>query len=465
MTERDYRQEMDRVAMSPERQAALARAMAAEPAPARRRGGAWRGVLAAAAACVVLTASALALSPGLREALSALLGGFEPYAQAVEGVSATDQGIRISVVKAVADEYTGRAYLEITDLTGDRLEAGMGLDYQNCQSYDPETRTAIVEVPLYRQMSVNAQTGAISYEAFSPHTLSYTTIYPTEKQWFEDVSIPWEQCADKVLDSYVLSDEECKTSVEDKTVLEPNQTPMALEGTDLISISSMGWDDKGSFHIQIALAEGMNDAQGGIYTDYDDRMWEASDYYSGGPSKHEYFYIYREGREYLDISYQQADRYELEDILPRTLSGFVRAGAPIRGEWELTFDLEPLPERTVTMHESMGLEHMTIEEITFSALGFRLEGSTAPGKSGGLSRFPVTVFLADGSTYSAAESGSGWNGHGSAGKGDRGGFGNSWRYDTPLEPEDIVGISFGYWYIPISGETGGPGRWLESLPE
>lgn len=462
MTERDYRQEMDRVAMSPERQAELARAMAAEPAPARRRGRVWRGVLAAAAACVVLTASALALSPTLREALSALLGGFEPYAQAVEGVSATDQGIRISVVKAVADEFTGRAYLEITDLTGDRLEAGMGLDYQNCQSYDPETRTAIVEVPLYRQMSVNAQTGAISYEAFSPHTLNYTTIYPTEKQWFEDVSIPWEQCADKVLDSYVLSDGESSSSVEDKTVLAPNQTPMVLEDTDLFTISSMGWDDKGSFHIQLALADGLWNTSSSISWDFDDRMVD-SGYYQWG--KGEWCDFNLEGGKYIDMAFHYADQFALVDFLPKTLSGFVRAGAPIKGEWELTFDLEPLPERTVTMQENMGLEHMTIEEITFSALGLRLEGSTAPGKSGGLSRFPVTIFMADGSTYSAAESGSGWNGHGSADKGDRGGFGDSWRYDTPLEPEDIVGISFGYWYIPISGETGGPGCWLETLPE
>lgn len=463
MTERDYRQEMDRVAMSPERQAELARAMAAEPAPARRRGRFWRGVLAAAAACVVLTASALALSPTLREALSALLGGFEPYAQAVEGVSATDQGIRISVVKAVADEFTGRAYLEITDLTGDRLEAGMTLSYNvECQSYDPETRTALVEVPLYRQMSMNAQTGAISYEPFSPHTLRYKTIYPTEKQWFEDVSIPWEQCADKVLDSYTASVEESVSTVEDRTVLIPNQTPMVLENTDLFTISSMGWDDKGSFHIQLALADGLWNTSSSITWKFDAGMVD-SGYYQWGNGEWCDFNL--EGGKYIDMAFHYADQFALEDFLPKTLSGFVRAGAPIKGEWELTFDLEPLPERTVTMQENMGLEHMTIEEITFSALGFRLEGSTAPGKSGGLSRFPVTIFMADGSTYSAAEGGSGWGGSGSADKGDRGGFGNSWTYDTPLEPEDIVGISFGYWYIPISGETGGPGCWLETLPE
>lgn len=464
MSERDYRREMDKVALSPERQAALARAMAAEPAPARRRGRAWRGVLAAAAACVVLTASALALSPTLREALAAALGGFEPYAQAVEGVSATDQGIRISVVKAVADQNTGRAYLAVTDLEGDRLEAGMSLGYNlESQSYDPETHTALVEVPLHQKAVVHGDGSGVEYVPLSPYTLEYSTIYPTQRLWFEEVSIPWQDYTDTVLESYTASDGESASTVEDKTVLVPNQTPLALEGTELFSISSMGWDDKGSFHIQLALADGMWNTSSSISWDFDDRMVD-SGYYHWDCGEWCHFNL--EGGKYIDLAFHYADRYVLEDVLPKTLSGFVRAGKPIKGEWELTFDLEPLPERTVTVHESMGLEHMTLEKLTFSALGLRVEGSTTPGKSGGLGRFPVTLYLADGSTYSATQGGSyGWGGEGSVEAGEPGGFGDSWIYDQPLEPEDIVGISFGYWYIPISGDTGGPGRWLETLPE
>ena len=39
-----------------------------------------------------------------------------------------------------------------------------------------------------------------------------------------------------------------------------------------------------------------------------------------------------------------------------------------------------------------------------------------------------------------------------------------WDLQDPIDPEQVVGVSFGLWYIPIEGENAGPGCWLETLP-
>ena len=70
------------------------------------------------AACVALTGTALAAGPTL---LQAALGAFAPYAQSQEGVVEVE-GIRVKVLSALTDDLCAKVYLEVTDLTGDRLE-------------------------------------------------------------------------------------------------------------------------------------------------------------------------------------------------------------------------------------------------------------------------------------------------------------------------------------------------------
>ena len=97
--------ELARVRLSASRKAAIL-AAAGEARSARRGGRPWRVGLTAAALCAALVMTAVAASPSLREALAHMLGGFEPYAQEVEGVAATDQGIRLRVVRALACFFT-----------------------------------------------------------------------------------------------------------------------------------------------------------------------------------------------------------------------------------------------------------------------------------------------------------------------------------------------------------------------
>ena len=126
--------------------------------------GRWRVrertlLLAAALACGVLTISVLALSPALREYLTQALGSFAPYSQELSGATAVDQKVKVRVVSAVTDRYRVKLYVELTDLTGERIvdentrlsakiqrEAGEDGLRSRCVGYDPETCTALFEL-------------------------------------------------------------------------------------------------------------------------------------------------------------------------------------------------------------------------------------------------------------------------------------------------------------------------------
>lgn len=110
--------------------------------PVRRRKGLnrGRGILLAAALCAALAVTAVALSPTLQEHLAAALGGFGPYAQTVEGVTATDRGLRVRVVSALSDSRNVRLYIAVEDLTGDRLDENLQMEYALKRPVEAENR-------------------------------------------------------------------------------------------------------------------------------------------------------------------------------------------------------------------------------------------------------------------------------------------------------------------------------------
>ena len=155
------------------------------PERKKRRGlGVVKGVLAAAAACALLMGTALAASPGLREMLSAALGGFAPYAQEQEGEAYVIDGMEFRVVSALADDFTVRAYVEVRDLEGDRLrelelntfgsahglvdvprkDTGEGVTGfvmgGMCLDRDEETKTALLAITSWGQVMADDLSGS-----------------------------------------------------------------------------------------------------------------------------------------------------------------------------------------------------------------------------------------------------------------------------------------------------------------
>lgn len=163
---RSMRQDLDAamvgVVLDEHRRAAILEAMKKGEKPMRK---VIRPMVVLAAVIAALTISALAFSPAVQEMLAEALGKAAHYAQTVEGVSAVDNGIEVSVVSAITDSSTTEVYLAVRDLKGDRLadetlsiscylsrpdtEVGIGVLGGSYLSYDPESRTALFVV--YRE--------------------------------------------------------------------------------------------------------------------------------------------------------------------------------------------------------------------------------------------------------------------------------------------------------------------------
>ena len=168
------------------------------PRAIKRSLGAAKIALIAAAACVLLTGTALAASPGLREMLSTALGSFAPYAQEQDGQAYEMDGLEVRVLSAMADQDTIRIYVQLKDLEGDRLSDNinaMGLvDIpapppsddsgvrgntfgSRCLGYDKETKTALVTCTTWGRV----------YEDLSGAELILFHVYDT--QTLEDISV------------------------------------------------------------------------------------------------------------------------------------------------------------------------------------------------------------------------------------------------------------------------------------
>lgn len=454
MFEQEYRRAIETVGPDEgqmERLLSAVRGMEA-PRPGRRPG---RMVLAAVAVCAVLAVTALALSPGLREQLAGLLGSFAPYSRSVEGASVTDQGIRVSVVSTLADENDGMVYLEVTDLTGGRLDGNTAYNFyqRRCAAYDPETHTALFAQRLSAQSRNDDGTGTVSIRAFLPGIA-----------YFEGVKLPWDIVTRQTLES---------TAAENgsRLVLKPNQTPAKLN-TDYFSLSSMGFDSEGVFHVQIALSDGVelaDESQINAFTVENDR----------GVSCNEPRTLLENGR-YLDTAYESFTLDEFGHFRVDNLKGLVNTRPAIEGDWTLTFPLEILPGRTVPI-EGETIQNSRLRSVSLTAMTLRLETAYVDTYTADyLAVFPVSLFCRDGTvlhleytghdTLYTDENGTVRDGgglmsgvHYPGGK-ERHGAVYLWNFPDAVDPRDVVGFSIGLRYIPLEGDTTGSGQWLKELP-
>ena len=153
------------------------------PRQKKRKLGAVRVALIAAAACLLLAGTALAASPELRGMLADALGGFAPYAHEQEGEAYVIDGIEFKVVSALADDFTVRVYVEARDLEGDRLRKlklnEFGSVYGavvipaedtgavtgsscggECLAYDSQTKTALLAITSWGQVMADDLSGS-----------------------------------------------------------------------------------------------------------------------------------------------------------------------------------------------------------------------------------------------------------------------------------------------------------------
>lgn len=427
------------------------------------------------AAILALTGAALAVG-GNWDAVVRALGSFTPYAQEVAGVSATDGGLRVSVEAALSDKGYTTAYVSVTDLTGDRLSEGTvynGYIGNECVSYDPETRTALFAIPLWQR----------DFNDDGTVTLVFRSFQPGMKKLF-GLGLSDDALSGETRESRLLTEAEREgnrwNSGTEPVVLLPDQNPSALEGTDLIWISSSGFDGNGVYHVLFETADGMTCESSPMpYLSFDDR--EAPSSYHVNTLR------FGDGR-YLDVSYP--DRVTRENFPHLVLnkketpdSGHVDAllytVGPIRGDWTLTFTPETLPERSLAISDT--LSGMELTRVGLTSISLRLELTSAGGTP---AYYPMSVFLADGSRIDftgwadiedvdsersmekvVLEDGSVmYRVDASKEEPSRRHFAVTWSFPAPIDPEQVVGFSLGYRMYPISGDSAGPGSWLDKLP-
>lgn len=457
-------------------------------------------VLAAALLTAALSIAALAASPTLRQSLESFLGSFAPYSREVEGVSATDQGIEIKVVSALTDEVDGTAYLEVTDKTGDRLGedtvlrlnvSAMARHGLEPIAYDRESKTALYAVDLDTAINEIHMGRAENLE------LVCNSIYPgrvelpcekreklldgTEYVWEQGTDIPKSLYTARTLQTRPMTEKEKEgysSHYWDIPVPLPNQTPADL-GSDYFSLSSLGFDENGSLHIQLALAEGVYLANAyGLDVDICPGYWLSDLRLSNGITCR---CLLLEGGRYVDVTYVEITPDMVDRLPDATVTGVVYTEPPIEGTWELSFPYEVLPGKELTLDRPFCVEGVTLEGVRLTAtrLQLTLTGDKKGVFFGGL---PLHVYCRDGSvlkldgfdqvpfyqngageladeyalTYEQkAEGAGGWRRYGER---------DSWAYPRAVSPENVIGFSWGLFYVSLEPDTLGQARWLDKYP-
>lgn len=450
MFREDYRREMEAIFPTEEEMKRLLAAME-EERPMKKR--VFRTVLLAAALCAALTVTALAASPTLREALTAALGSFGPYSQAVEGLSVTDQGIEVRVVSALSDGNTIAIYFEARDLEGDRLDGhthtNMQIQWPTGQvkwsqgmlipseqvSYDPETGTA-----LYVGKFIGD-----GFPARDPVVSLYGQVFSPDHHIF-DGPLP-----DGVISPETLRTEVLPTGEE---VLSPMQNSAPLVD-GLLSLSSCGFGTDGAFHLQLRLERGSAYAhlalQSKAYLEGDQAAYDRTLRYRTT----EEVEFQRDGVTYIDFT-TGATAGDAGDVVIQQVLTIVGGEKDIRGEWRLEVPLESQPTTAVDLAQSGTGPAFGTRATTLYLSPISCTVESTPEKGKGSMGYPLALFLEDGTVLAGVACDSGYYSEGYAT--------NHWTFPQPIGTEQVTAVAVGLWYIPIEGGRAQSGHWLSELP-
>lgn len=456
----NYRREMDAIGPSDVQMERLLTAIR-EETPARRRAPLCH-VLAVAAVCAALTITALAAGPVISGMLQKALGTFVPYAQSQEGI-VEKEGIQVKVVSALTDDLCVQVFLEVTDLTGDRLKDAaitgkLKLDLEGETSwsegcrivdYDPEAKTALV--CLERNSGVFLQ-GEVNT------TVLLSDLQPGRHviQGQEEISL--EGLTSEPVPSQVLPTRE--------TVLIPNETERELTGG--IALAAVGFGGDGRFHTLFRLPDEailerswcMATPRSQVVSDRGDPFWGATVGESGRcPHPQDGTYdentaaFEQDGKKYYDVSYvrRPGGRSLPESLAPITC--VYKTEEPVEATWELPVTLRPV--ETITSPLCGLIDHNALKELRLSPLGVVLVSNSTDWTQ--ITGYPLTVFLSDGATFHPE---SGVHGHQKDGPNMA-----RWVFDRPVEVNDIAGVALGCWMIPVENGVAGEGYWLPELPK
>lgn len=487
----EYRREMEQLGPQPEELKRLYAVIegGTEMKKSKRLGGKAAAVLVCAA--LMVTAAAAATAPAVWEALQARLGAFAPYAQTIEGAACADQGVEVRVLSAISDDLEARVYLSVQDVERDRLNEFLTLDGKlvageekelegdsvsglrmiepfstsrfELVSYDAEAKTALLSARVSydeltqpngaARLDITGMTtrkgsvrGSVSCASVTGAKLKSLPAGESDKVIFKlyhvrrfgnDPKYVYDNGTD-----YFLPDEQ--------VVLAPGQTPMDIEGTEDMRVSSMGFASDGCFHIRLEFAEGVapeldeDDGVSGLYIGLSDGDWD-NDYY-----------IYQERlvEDGIDILFPLLKAEDLEGIQSRqadVFGGYTRPGTAIEGSWSTEFELDYYP--STVLDWTGELAGWQVERVTVSPLSVTMKSNA----SGGL-HIPLYAVKKDGSTVAAQPGPGSYSNLDAVAEingeltGELKGWGafTTWKFEEPVEVEDVVSLKLGDAVIPVN---------------
>lgn len=442
MKKRDFKEELDMsmasVKLSEERRRAILSRAQGKHRPKRIGKVALAAVLAGA-----VTFGALAAVPSLREILGRALGDFEPASQVITGAQDEDNGIVVRAVSALSDRSYAKIYLEVQDTTGDRLgentqlrtaqgtmgwhlelpNDGMMVVGQEFLGYDPETKTALLELTAG---------GGTELERTSAHL----TVYGV-RGGVRDVNLPLPQ-------EWMTAEELQVETAEGKNVLMPEQTPHALEGTQDLRVSSMGFGSDGWFHLQVALSENVKLDDLALLTTL--RGTAGGDDMAYNQECTETIFT-KNGQAYYDIAIRGAAPDQWASVYPDSLYGTFNTKDAVEGQWELDIALEH--QEQVVYQAGTVIGETRVTQVTASTFAITVETENEGSVAFGTREQYAT--LKDGTHLELTSENllmSGW--HGQALTGTPAGSIDQWMLAEPIDPAQLESVTLGGVTVPLT---------------
>ena len=389
----EYKREMDALEPSV---ASMARLEALTKGETREKPGKRLGrrTVVALALCAALIVTAVAAGPSVWSTLAQHLGPFRAWLIPLTG-SSTSAGVELEVVGVLSDGTAARFYLTAHDTVGGRLDGHTSVNFDlegavswggSAVAFDGETDTLLLELD-----AINLTGEKL--------TLSGGTLTPNSYQ----VSVEPE-----------LADG-----------LEVSQTYEELPGFS----TSMGFDGENNFHLWVKADEGyrLSARSAAFVTFSDGSIWfneaEQVSYQSDGQD------LRLEG-----ITRENWKRVEKIWLI----TSYTGPLEPIEGDWTLTLD--PVATGTRSTGEGFSIKRagVTVTQVQLSPLGAVV---TYTGAGDDLTAENLRVETAAGEIPAwGFFSGWNWGGEGTA----------IWRYETPVEPQDIESVTFLGETVPLT---------------
>ncbi|MEQ8200552.1 MAG: DUF4179 domain-containing protein [Syntrophomonadaceae bacterium] len=332
--------------------------------------------------CMLVTIPVMAATiPSFNNLLYLVSPQIARFLQPIE-LSSQSNGIKMDVVAAMNDDDTVVIYLNLQDLTEDRIDNTVDLYHYSLRSaatfthelvdYDEETKTATIRMLASGASNLNGPKITFQLNSF----LSGKKFYQDEKANVDMSNIAVYKPETIPLDMARIPGGggpgfKVLKQQDEFSVLKPHQSNKQFgPEIDFVSISNIGYVD-GLLHIQ---------------TDWQERTNEKIDNHGyillrneSGEEIHPYANLYFDVDENENTVYGNRYQEEVYKISPDVVGNYlpygylVKNGRYVEGDWSVTFNIKAVSDN-VLLAEDARLDNAKIDELSVTPIGIKIKG-------------------------------------------------------------------------------------------